>query len=29
MIANRGVGGRHYETAKAALIHFTRATAGG
>ena len=27
MIANRGVGGRHYETAKAALIHFTRATA--
>jgi NAD(P)-dependent dehydrogenase (short-subunit alcohol dehydrogenase family) len=26
-IANRGIGGRHYETAKAALIHFTRATA--
>ena len=27
IIANRGIGGRHYETAKAALIHFTRATA--
>lgn len=27
MIANRGVGGRHYETAKAAVIHFTRVTA--
>jgi NAD(P)-dependent dehydrogenase (short-subunit alcohol dehydrogenase family) len=27
LIANRGVAGRHYETAKAALIHFTRATA--
>jgi gluconate 5-dehydrogenase len=27
MIANRGIGGRHYEAAKAALIHFTRATA--
>ena len=27
LIANRGIGGRHYETAKAALIHFTRATA--
>jgi len=27
MIANRGIGGRHYETTKAALIHFTRATA--
>ena len=27
MIVNRGIGGRHYETAKAALIHFTRATA--
>jgi gluconate 5-dehydrogenase len=27
MIANRGIGGRHYETAKAALIHFTRAAA--
>jgi gluconate 5-dehydrogenase len=27
MIANRGIGGRHYETAKAALIHFTRAMA--
>lgn len=26
-VANRGIGGRHYETAKAALIHFTRATA--
>src|SRR5262245_62794109 len=26
-IANRGIGGRHYETTKAALIHFTRATA--
>jgi gluconate 5-dehydrogenase len=26
-IANRGVGGRHYETAKAAVIHFTRVTA--
>ena len=24
MIANRGIGGRHYETTKAALIHFTR-----
>jgi NAD(P)-dependent dehydrogenase (short-subunit alcohol dehydrogenase family) len=27
MIANRGIRGRHYETAKAAVIHFTRATA--
>ena len=26
-IANRGIGGRHYETTKAAVIHFTRATA--
>src|SRR5262245_11478694 len=26
-VANRGIGGRHYETTKAALIHFTRATA--
>ncbi|MEX2577984.1 MAG: glucose 1-dehydrogenase [Verrucomicrobiales bacterium] len=27
MIANRGIGGRSYETAKAAVIQFTRATA--
>jgi gluconate 5-dehydrogenase len=27
LIANRGVAGRHYETAKAAVIQFTRATA--
>jgi NAD(P)-dependent dehydrogenase (short-subunit alcohol dehydrogenase family) len=27
LVANRGIGGRFYETAKAALIHFTRATA--
>jgi NAD(P)-dependent dehydrogenase (short-subunit alcohol dehydrogenase family) len=26
-VANRGIGGRHYETSKAAVIHFTRATA--
>ena len=26
-IANRGIGGRHYEAAKAAVIHFTRAAA--
>jgi gluconate 5-dehydrogenase len=26
-IANRGIGGRHYEATKAAVIHFTRATA--
>ena len=25
LIANRGIGGRHYETSKAAVIHFTRA----
>ena len=25
LVANRGIGGRHYETTKAALIHFTRA----
>jgi gluconate 5-dehydrogenase len=28
MVANRGIGGRSYETSKAAVIHFTRATAG-
>jgi len=27
LIANRGIGGRHYETAKAAVLQFTRATA--
>jgi NAD(P)-dependent dehydrogenase (short-subunit alcohol dehydrogenase family) len=27
VIANRGIAGRHYETAKAAVIQFTRATA--
>ena len=27
MIANRGIGGRHYETAKAAVLHFTRCAA--
>ena len=27
LIANRGIGGRHYETAKAAVLHFTRCTA--
>jgi NAD(P)-dependent dehydrogenase (short-subunit alcohol dehydrogenase family) len=27
LIANRGIGGRHYETAKAAVIHFTRTAA--
>jgi NAD(P)-dependent dehydrogenase (short-subunit alcohol dehydrogenase family) len=27
LITNRGIGGRHYETAKAAVIHFTRCAA--
>jgi NAD(P)-dependent dehydrogenase (short-subunit alcohol dehydrogenase family) len=27
LIANRGIAGRHYETAKAAVLHFTRCTA--
>lgn len=27
MIANRGIAGRHYETAKAAVLHFTRCAA--
>src|ERR1700722_14528073 len=27
LIANRGFGGRHYETAKAAVLHFTRCAA--
>jgi gluconate 5-dehydrogenase len=27
MVANRGIGGRSYETSKAAVMHFTRATA--
>src|SRR6185503_638556 len=26
-VANRGIGGRHYETAKAAVLHFTRCAA--
>lgn len=26
MVGNKGIGGRHYETAKAAVIHFTRCT---
>ncbi len=27
MVVNQGIAGRHYETAKAAVIHFTKATA--
>ncbi len=27
LIANRGIGGRHYETGKAAVLHFTRCAA--
>jgi NAD(P)-dependent dehydrogenase (short-subunit alcohol dehydrogenase family) len=27
MVAGRNIGGRHYETAKAAVVQFTRATA--
>jgi NAD(P)-dependent dehydrogenase (short-subunit alcohol dehydrogenase family) len=27
LVANRGIGGRHYETAKAAVLHFTRCAA--
>ena len=27
LIANRGIGGRHYETSKAAVLHFTRCAA--
>lgn len=27
LVANRGIAGRHYETAKAAVLHFTRAVA--
>ena len=27
LIANRGIAGRHYETAKAAMLHFTRCAA--
>jgi gluconate 5-dehydrogenase len=27
LVSNRGIGGRHYETAKAAMLQFTRAAA--
>jgi gluconate 5-dehydrogenase len=27
LVANRGIGGRHYETSKAAVLHFTRCAA--